>query len=453
MMMNETAKPGGKLQSAITAGGNVAYLIHRTFFSRISNQLIPEPTRAALFQLFCDLRANTPKDSAFMKRHMKAFTPQTPLGWLALAGVLSTSLSSLLALCTITLSLSIGGLFVGMMAMITAGIILASTLGFLAFVMFLSAFSAAAVACVALSGYVFASSSVAVMKHIVNVVFHQAPSSMLQSLAPDSHFVMGEKQSDGYFVMGEKESDSHNWPERLDRTEPSLSSLVQTGIVLEEGEEEVPSVPIPNPSRRSDEQALIEKSNTRSTTGSDVARDFPGDSLHKSSGHCIETTRYFPGSLPLHSFPSTAVKTPITTIPLSLTTTPSMKNPTHGLALDLSGTQTSSLKAVHRVKASPRYNHASPSHKQRYLKQSENSYAKPLVFSPVQSSSSSPVEKMHGIVDDGVHSMTPEIKKSLALHVSPHGDDDGTKDPINVGPRRESLESPRIVDQPMFKYE
>lgn len=56
-------------------------------------QLVPAHTRDAAFQLFCDLRANTPKDQKFVARHVKAFVPHSSTGWLV-SGPSSTSLFS-----------------------------------------------------------------------------------------------------------------------------------------------------------------------------------------------------------------------------------------------------------------------------------------------------------------------------------------------------------------------
>ena len=46
------------------------------------SHVVPSHTREAFFQLFCDLRANTPKDRRFLVLHARAFAPQTTLGWL-----------------------------------------------------------------------------------------------------------------------------------------------------------------------------------------------------------------------------------------------------------------------------------------------------------------------------------------------------------------------------------
>ena len=42
----------------------------------------PLPACVPLLQLFCDLRANTPKDRRFLQRHTRAFMPHTAPGWL-----------------------------------------------------------------------------------------------------------------------------------------------------------------------------------------------------------------------------------------------------------------------------------------------------------------------------------------------------------------------------------
>jgi hypothetical protein len=145
--------------------------VYRSFLSGPVSRVVPEPTREAVFQLFCDIRANVPKDKRFLQRHAKAFTPQTSVGWLALAGVLGYAVSGALLLTTLTLGISVAGLSMGLMAVLATGAFLASALGFMAFVLFTSAFVVGAVAFTALSGYVVGSSSLAVMKHITQLVF------------------------------------------------------------------------------------------------------------------------------------------------------------------------------------------------------------------------------------------------------------------------------------------
>ncbi|KAG7668457.1 hypothetical protein NADE_006838 [Nannochloris sp. 'desiccata'] len=166
-----SSPPGGSLQKAATTSLAAAWLIYRSLLSGPVSQVVPGPTREAVFQLFCDIRANVPKDKRFLQRHAKAFTPQTHLGWLALSGVLGYVVSAALLVTTLSLGISVAGLSIGLMVVLATGAFLASALGFMAFVLFTSAFVVGAVALTALSGYVVGSSSLAVMRHITQLVF------------------------------------------------------------------------------------------------------------------------------------------------------------------------------------------------------------------------------------------------------------------------------------------
>lgn len=147
-------QPGGQLQSALTSGSNLLfYLVNNTFLTSMAAHVIPSQTKDAIFQLFCDLRANTPKDKKFLLRHLKAFKPETSSGWLALAAAIGYSTSTLLLLSTLTIGISVVGLSVGLMAAMSIGVFLLSTLGFLAFVLFFSACAAGTIAFTALSGW------------------------------------------------------------------------------------------------------------------------------------------------------------------------------------------------------------------------------------------------------------------------------------------------------------
>jgi len=168
---NSSSPPGGSLQKAATTSLAAAWLIYSKSLSGPVSQIVPEPTRQAVFQLFCDIRANVPKDKRFLQRHAKAFTPQTKLGWLALSGVLGYVVSAALLVTTLSLVISVAGLSIGVMTVLATGAFLASALGFMAFVLFTSAFVVGAVAFTALSGYVVGSSSLAVMRHITQLVF------------------------------------------------------------------------------------------------------------------------------------------------------------------------------------------------------------------------------------------------------------------------------------------
>lgn len=54
----------------------------RLHLEAVTKRVLPEHTQDALFQLFCDLRTNTPKDKVFLKRHARALQPRTLAGWL-----------------------------------------------------------------------------------------------------------------------------------------------------------------------------------------------------------------------------------------------------------------------------------------------------------------------------------------------------------------------------------
>ncbi len=54
----------------------------RLHLNAVAKRILPEHTRDALFQLFCDARTNTPKDQVFFMRHAEALKPHTFTGWL-----------------------------------------------------------------------------------------------------------------------------------------------------------------------------------------------------------------------------------------------------------------------------------------------------------------------------------------------------------------------------------
>ena len=54
----------------------------RLHLNAVAKRVLPGHTRDALFQLFCDVRTNTPKDQVFFMRHAEALKPHTFTGWL-----------------------------------------------------------------------------------------------------------------------------------------------------------------------------------------------------------------------------------------------------------------------------------------------------------------------------------------------------------------------------------
>lgn len=74
--------------------------------------VVPGHTRNALFQLLCDLRANTPKDQRFAVRHARALAPRSVAGWIACVSCASSLAAVVAVLVCITLAVSLGGMCV-----------------------------------------------------------------------------------------------------------------------------------------------------------------------------------------------------------------------------------------------------------------------------------------------------------------------------------------------------
>jgi len=72
---------GRRIQDVTTTIGNTFWSLYRTFLSGTLSQLVSPETRKAAFQLFCDMKTNTPKDETFFNRHWNALMPTTKLGW------------------------------------------------------------------------------------------------------------------------------------------------------------------------------------------------------------------------------------------------------------------------------------------------------------------------------------------------------------------------------------
>jgi hypothetical protein len=63
----------------------IAWEIYKPLLSGPTEMFVPEHTRDAFFQLWCDLRTNVPKDRKWLTRHALALKPQTLPGWIALS--------------------------------------------------------------------------------------------------------------------------------------------------------------------------------------------------------------------------------------------------------------------------------------------------------------------------------------------------------------------------------
>ena len=80
--------------------------------SSVSRLILPPHTRQATTHLLSDLKSTTAiMDVHFLIKHAKALKPHTLSGWAALLGVTSSSLAAITLLSSITLSISIAGLW------------------------------------------------------------------------------------------------------------------------------------------------------------------------------------------------------------------------------------------------------------------------------------------------------------------------------------------------------
>lgn len=155
---------------AATTVSNIMWSIYRSYFSGTVAAVVPAHTRDAAFQLFCDLRANTPKDRKFLVKHMQAFVPQTSPGWLALASTLAFGLTGLMGLFSVTLTLSVVGIYTGLAVAAFAGVLLSFVLGAVALSLFLTACCSGMFAAGALMGYASLSTTLAVMRYLMHLV-------------------------------------------------------------------------------------------------------------------------------------------------------------------------------------------------------------------------------------------------------------------------------------------
>jgi hypothetical protein len=129
--------------------------------NKVTEVVLPEHTREAAFQLFCDIRSNTPKDVNFLKRHARELQPRTFTGYLAL----SSSLLYLLALGAFSsvglvlafAALSFGSIFVAIFGGVVISLLLAATSMALAFAAVLTALVASSLGTASAASYLIIS--------------------------------------------------------------------------------------------------------------------------------------------------------------------------------------------------------------------------------------------------------------------------------------------------------
>lgn len=98
--------------------------------------IMPEHTQYALFQLYCDLRANPIKDRHFFEVHAKRLKPHTFPGWIALTSALLYITAGTAGLLCMVLSILAATLYALVFILASAGVIVGVITGLLAFSFF-----------------------------------------------------------------------------------------------------------------------------------------------------------------------------------------------------------------------------------------------------------------------------------------------------------------------------
>ncbi|KAL0041329.1 hypothetical protein WJX77_012612 [Trebouxia sp. C0004] len=134
-------------QSIVTAACNVSGAAYsRLHLNAVAKRVLPEHTRDALFQLFCDARTNTPKDQVFFMRHAEALRPHTFTGWLAMLAALLYSASGFALLSVGALGLMATVAFTSIFFAVIGGIMFATFVGVVATTLSLASIGLVAVA-------------------------------------------------------------------------------------------------------------------------------------------------------------------------------------------------------------------------------------------------------------------------------------------------------------------
>lgn len=134
-------------QSIVTAVCNVSGAAYsRLHLNAVAKRVLPEHTRDALFQLFCDARTNTPKDQVFFMRHAEALKPHTFTGWLAMLAALLYSASGFALFSVGALGLMATVAFTSIFFAVIGGIIFATFVGVVATTLSLASIGLVAVA-------------------------------------------------------------------------------------------------------------------------------------------------------------------------------------------------------------------------------------------------------------------------------------------------------------------
>ncbi|BDA49577.1 hypothetical protein COCOBI_14-1960 [Coccomyxa sp. Obi] len=128
--------------------------------------ILPEHTQYALFQLYCDLRANPIKDRHFFEVHAKRLKPHTFPGWIALTSALLYIAAGTAGLLCMVLCMLAATLYALVFILASAGVIAGAITGLLAFSFFGLACVASFAATSAGIGYGSLASAQAVLRFL-----------------------------------------------------------------------------------------------------------------------------------------------------------------------------------------------------------------------------------------------------------------------------------------------
>ncbi|KAK9800805.1 hypothetical protein WJX73_008109 [Symbiochloris irregularis] len=120
------------------------WVFYRQLLARPARAIVPDHTRDAFFQAFCDLRTNSPKDRRWFKHHWKALQPHTANGWLALSASVMLATSGLAGLLCLTTAILTFILYSALAVAVFAGIATGTILTTLSLTMVVAATMAAA---------------------------------------------------------------------------------------------------------------------------------------------------------------------------------------------------------------------------------------------------------------------------------------------------------------------
>jgi len=137
--------------------------------SSVSRLLLPLHTRQATTHLLSDLKSTTTTmDIHFFIKHAKALKPHTLSGWAALLGVASSSLAAITLLSSITLSISVAGLWASFALLALIGTFITTLFAIMSLLFMGTTIMAAGMASMLLCTWAVVSATTTIIKSLMN---------------------------------------------------------------------------------------------------------------------------------------------------------------------------------------------------------------------------------------------------------------------------------------------